>query len=48
MDITENDYNNYSTDIMICMFDKNDVDCHDYVFNNNDKKYEINDNGSKL
>ena len=48
MDITENDYNNYSTDIMICMFDKNDVDWHDYVFNNNDKKYEINDNGSKL
>ena len=48
MDITENHYNDYSTDIMVCVFDKNNVDCHDYVFNNQGKKYEINDNGSKL
>ena len=48
MDITENYYENYSTDIMICIFDKKDVDCHDYVFNNNLKQYEINDNGSVL
>ena len=40
--------NQYSTDIMVCVFDKTNVDCHDYVFNNNAKQYEINDNGSVL
>lgn len=44
-DILVENYNNYHTDIMVCIFDKNDVDCHDYVDNIAREAYELNDEG---
>ena len=44
-DIKESYYNNYYTDVMICIFSKTDVECHDYVYYIPDEKYIINDNG---
>ena len=44
-DISVENYNNYHTDIMVCIFDKNDVDCHDYVDNIENEAYELNDGG---
>lgn len=41
-------YNNYNTDIMICEFDKTDVECHDYVYDKNSNTYLKNDGGSIL
>ena len=44
-DISVENYNNYHTDIMVCVFDKTDVDCHDYVDNIEKEEYELNDGG---
>ena len=44
-DISVENYNNYHTDIMVCIFDKTDVDCHDYVDNIENEAYELNDGG---
>ena len=44
-DISVENYNNYHTDIMVCIFDKTDVDCHDYVDNNENEAYELKDGG---
>ena len=44
-DISVENYNNYHTDIMVCVFDKIDVDCHDYVDNIEKEEYELNDGG---
>ena len=44
-DISVENYNNYHTDIMVCVFDKTDVDCHDYVDNFEKEEYELNDGG---
>ena len=38
-------FNNYHTDVMICIFSKTDVECHDYVYEISSNKYKINDNG---
>lgn len=46
--LTIPDYPNYNTDIMICIFSKTDVECHDYIYNIDDKTYSINDGGEKL
>jgi len=35
----------YKTDIMICAFDKKDVNCSDYVYDKENEKYIKNDNG---
>ena len=35
----------YKTDIMICAFDKKDVNCSDYVYDKENGKYIKNDNG---
>ena len=35
----------YNTDIIICIFDKTDVSCYDYVYDNENDKYIRNDNG---
>jgi hypothetical protein len=40
--------NTYHTDIMICIFDKYDVECHDYIDNTQHEQYEINDGGATL
>ena len=40
-DISVENYNNYHTDIMVCVFDKTDVDCHDYVDNIEKEEYVI-------
>ena len=34
----------YNTDSIICFFDNNNAECHDYVFDKNEEKYKINDN----
>ena len=44
-DIMVSDYDKYNTDVMICIFSKTDVDCHDYVYYIPDNVYKINDNG---
>ena len=44
-DILVPNYNNYHTDIMVCIFSKSDVDCHDYVYNIQNEEYELNDGG---
>ena len=41
------DYDKYNTDIMICIFSKTDVECHDYVKKDNDE-YLLNDGGGIL
>lgn len=38
--------NQYNTDIIICAFDKNDVKCYDYVYDNENDNYIRNDNGT--
>jgi hypothetical protein len=35
----------YNTDIIICIFDKIDVSCYDYVYDTENEKYVRNDNG---
>ena len=35
----------YKTDIIICIFDKMDVNCYDYIFDNENNNYIRNDNG---
>jgi hypothetical protein len=35
----------YNTDIIICIFDKMDVNCYDYIFDNENNNYIRNDNG---
>lgn len=37
----------YNTDIIICIFDKVDVNCFDYLYDNENDKYIRNDNGIK-
>jgi len=44
-DIEVENYNNYNTDVMLCIFSKTDVDCHDYVYNIPKEEYELNDEG---
>ena len=44
-DISIEKYNNYHTDIMVCIFSKTDVSCHDYIDNIEKEEYEINDDG---
>jgi hypothetical protein len=41
------DYDKYNTDIMICIFSKTDVECHDYVKKDPDG-YLLNDGGNIL
>ena len=36
----------YNTDIILCIFDKNDVNCYDYVFDKDNNKYIRNNNGT--
>ena len=36
----------YNTDIIICIFDKKDVSCYDYVYDTENEKYIRNDNGT--
>ena len=36
----------YNTDIIICAFDKNDVNCYDYVYDTENDNYIRNDNGT--
>jgi hypothetical protein len=36
----------YHTDIIICAFDKKDVNCYDYVYDSEKKNYIRNDNGT--
>ena len=36
----------YNTDIIICIFDKKDVNCYDYVYDTKNDKYIRNDNGT--
>ena len=40
--------NDIHTDIMVCIFDKNDVECHDYIDDTPNSEYKINDGGSIL
>ena len=47
-DIYFDDFMNYRSDIMVCIFDKMEVNCHDYIYNIEKERYEINDNGTKL
>lgn len=35
----------YNTDIIICIFDKSDVNCYDYVYDTENDNYIRNDNG---
>ena len=39
------DYEKYRADIMVCSFSKTDVECHDYIFDEHDGHYKINDDG---
>ena len=48
IDIKVNNYNFYKTDIIICFFDKNDVECHDYIFDKSTNEYLLNDGGARL
>ena len=48
IDIKVFNYNNYKTDIIICFFDKTDVECHDYIYDKTAKEYLLNDGGIKL
>ena len=36
----------YNTDILICIFDKKDVNCYDYVYDTRKHKYIRNNNGT--
>ena len=36
----------YNTDIIICIFDKKDVNCYDYVYDTENDNYIRNDNGA--
>ena len=36
----------YNTDIIVCVFDRNDVNCYDYVFDKDNNKYIRNNNGT--
>ena len=45
IDIKVENYNESRTDAMICFFDKNDVNCHDYIYNKTQEKYLLNDDG---
>ena len=36
----------YNTDIIICIFDKKDVNCYDYVYDIRNDKYKRNNNGT--
>lgn len=36
----------YNSDIIICVFDKKDVNCYDYIYDNENKNYIRNDNGT--
>ena len=47
-DIKEADYNKYKTDVMICIFSKTDVECHDYIYYDDNDEYRLNDNGAIL
>ena len=38
--------NQYNTDIIVCIFDKNDVNCYDYAFDKDNNKYIRNNNGT--
>ncbi len=48
IDIKVSDYDKYHTDIMVCIFDKLDVDCHDYIDDLHNNKYLENDEGKRL
>ena len=48
IDIKVENYNNYRTDIIICFFNKTDVECHDYIYDKIKEEYLLNDNGIKL
>jgi len=45
LDIKVLNYNNYKTDIIICFFDKTDVECHDYIYDKTAEEYLLNDGG---
>ena len=38
--------NEYNTDIIVCIFDKIDVNCYDYVYDTKNEKYIRNNNGT--
>ena len=48
IDIKVANYDNYRTDIIICYFDKNDVECHDYLYDKENEVYLLNDGGVRL
>ena len=48
LDIKVPNFNNYKTDIIICFFDKKDVECHDYIYDINAQEYLLNDGGARL
>lgn len=48
IDIKVENYNNYKTDIIICFFDKTDVECHDYIYDKEKEEYLLNDEGIRL
>ena len=45
IDNTDSTLRGYSTDIIICIFDKKSIDCYDYVSDDSAKKYLRNDGG---
>ena len=44
----DTNYENFKTDIMICILSKTDVGCHDYIYYKQQNEYKINDGGSHL
>jgi hypothetical protein len=48
IDIKVANYDNYRTDIIICYFDKNDVECHDYLYDKENEVYLLNDEAARL
>ena len=40
-----NSIKEYNTDIIICIFDKEDVNCYDYIYDTKNNKYKRNNNG---
>jgi len=44
----DTNYENFKTDIMICIFSKTDVGCHDYIYDKQQNEYKINDGGIHL
>ena len=48
IDIKVENYDNYKTDIIICFFDKVDVECHDYIYDKENEVYLLNDQGIRL